>query len=399
MLKPNQYLRVEAIYIFLAAIAWTLYAYSKGVVMSPDSHTYSIWADTLIKYDFDISDFIENINFVYSPLFYFNWITVAAINKLLLGNSWGLGIVILNLLAGIIVATLLVKTTWSATGKPICSIFAGSFLLLCHDFYHWIPFVLSDILYSSLCFTIFILITGLYQQRPKPLRRVVGIVILLGYTFFFRPSWPPLLIFSILSISLALSFSLLTSDPKKRHKFIIGCTLLACILIPGIIFCHSYFMLHPEKWPFSFLGSAISYIAKDYQQGIVVYARPETYHFTPSNILEYAFISLHKFIAFFYIDVAAYSFKHALLNYIFFLPIYGLSILAIIKLFKKENGPSPSNWWCIFSCVFYIFTFAFFHSLHQIDFDFRYRVPCLLSLIFLATLGLNELINGFSKRA
>jgi hypothetical protein len=398
MFKPSQYTRIKVIYISFLAIAWSLYSYRSGVLMSPDSKTYSLWADILIEYDFNISNFMANIDFVYTPLFYYNWVSIVAFSKLLLGGSWGLGIVILNLVVGFSVAVLLFKTTWRATGKSICSVFAGLFLLLCHDFYLWIPFVLSDILFGSLCFAIFILNIGLYQQRTKLLRRAIGIVTLFGYALFFRPSWPPLLIFFILSMPLALFFNLIAADPKKRHKFIIGCVLLACILIPGIIFCHSYFMLHPGKWPFSFLGSAVSYIAKDYQQGIIIYARPETYHFPPSDILEYVFISLHKFIAFFYIDVAAYSFKHAVLNYIFFLPVYGLSIFAIIKLFKKESGPSPSNWWCIFSCVLFIFLLAFFHSLHQIDFDFRYRVPCLLPLIFLAVLGLNEFINGLPKR-
>jgi hypothetical protein len=399
MLKPNQYPKIRNIYILLLSLSWSAYAYSKGGLASLDTVRYSRWADTLIKHDFNIFRFAEISIDYFIPLhFYYNWITIVAFSKLLIGDSWGLGIVVLNLTAGVFVATLLFKTVWTTTGKPSCAIFAGLLLLVTHEFFLWIPFPLSDILFSSICFSLFILITSLYQQPSECLKRVIGIMILICYAIFFRPSWPPLLVFAILSIPLFF-INLKATDSNERHNFIIRCSLLAGIFIPLIIFFHSYFMQHPDKWPFPFLGRTISYLSNDYQQGIVIWEHLETYHSLPGNILEYAFISFHKLFAFFYISVNSYSFIHSLINYIFFLPVYGLSIWAVIRLFKKENGPSPSNWWTIFSCTLFIFLFAFFHALEQIDYDFRYRLPCILPLILLAALGLNELINGFSKRA
>ncbi len=367
--------------------------------MSPDSRRHSIWADTLLKHNFNFFKFLGDVDFVVPPTFYYNWVTIVSLSKSLLGENSGLGIVVLNLLAGVFVALLLFKTIWTISGKPACTLFAGLILLLCQDFFLWIPFVLSDILFCALCFLIFTLTISLYQKPSELSKRVCGVVILLCYAMFFRPAWPPLLIFAILSIMLVFFFNLKEADPNKRHNFIIRCAFFACILIPAIIFPHSYLMLHPDKWPFPFLGNVLSMVSIDYQQGIVLYARPETYHSPPSNILDCAFISLHKMIAFFYISVDSYSFKHSLFNYIFFLPLYCLSIIAVVKLFKKDNGLSSSNWWYIFSCTLFIFIFAFFHALEQIDFDFRYRVPCLPPLILLASLGLNELINDFSGRA
>jgi hypothetical protein len=401
MFKPDQYLKIKTFCIFLLAIWWSLYVYRRGVVMSPDSYRFSTWADILIKFNFNPFDFIENsyLAHPFPPNFYFNFVTIAAISKVLLGENWGLGVVVVNLLAGVFAALILVKATLAITGKPACAIFAGLFLLLCHDFYLWMPYVLSDTLFSIICFSIFILITSLYQQPAEHLKRVVGIIILLCYAMFFRPSWPPLLMFAILSVPLVFFFSLKTADSNERHNFLIRCVLLACIFIPAIIFCNSYFMLHPDKWPFPVFGDTISHIAPDYHQGIVLREHTETFHSPSSDILSFALISAHKLVAFFYLSVDSYSFKHTLYNYIFFPPLYGLSIFAIVKLFKKDNGPAFLNWWFIFSCTLFIFGFAFFHSLLQIDSDFRYRVPCLLPLIFLAGLGLNELINGFSKRA
>lgn len=400
MFKPKQYPKVRNFYILLLFLTWFAYAYSKGVLMSAlDIARYLEWADVLIKYNFNVFQFSQNTNFSVPPIFYYNWVTIVAFNKLLLGGSWGVGVVAVNLVAGISVAALLFQTVWNITGKPACIIFAGLFLIFAHDIFLWIPFPLSDILFCSICFIIFILITSLYQQPANLLKRVAGIIALICYALFFRPSWPPLLIFAILSIPMIFFFRLKTADSIERHNFIIKCSVLACTFIPVIIFSHSYFMQHPDTWPFPFLSKTLAFVALDYQQGVVIWEHFETYHSPPGNILEYALISLHKFFAYFYISVNSFSFIHSLINYVFFLPVYGLSIWAVIQLFKKENGPSPSNWWNIFSCTLFIFLFAFFHSLEQIDYDFRYRLPCVLPLILLAALGLNELINGFSKKA
>ena len=195
-------------------------------------------------------------------------------------------------------------------------------------------------------------------------------------------------------------FSLKATDARERHNFIIRLALLAGILIPVTIIYHSYIMIHPENWPFSFLSESIAYSSGVvYKKGIVLWAAPEWNHLHhPSTILDCALMTLHKLFAFFVIAIPSYSLKHALFNYIIYLPVYGLCIWAIAILFKKDNGHSPENWWSIFSCALLIFLFALFHSMQEIDGDFRYTLPIRLPLILLAVFGLNDLINRFSKR-
>jgi hypothetical protein len=398
MFKSDRYPIIQISCFLVLGIALSSYAYIKGVIMASDTiNDYSPWADILIENNFNIFQFLEDVEFVHSPVFYYNWITILAVNKLVLGENWGLGIVCLNILAGISVAILLIKNLWDITEKPACIIFASLYLLLCNDFYLWIPFVLSDAIFSSICFLVFILTINLIQQTSDHLKRVFGVMILILFSIFFRPAWPPLLIFAIFCVPLAYFVNSITTDSQKRHKVTIKLILLACGLTPLIIFFHSYLMLYPDKWPFSFFKSTIFYISGDYHRGVVLYAHLETYHFPPSDILDYVFISLHKLVAFFYFDLAVNSFKHTLINYFFFTPVYGLSIFAIVQFFKGGNALSPSIWWCTLSSSIFIFLFALFHSLNQIDYDFRYRAPCMLPLILLATLGLNELINRFSK--
>jgi hypothetical protein len=401
MIKPSQYLKIKVIYILIFTTVWTLYSYGQGVMLSPDALGYSKFADNLIEYNFNYVKYLENpLPTIASPLFNLGWITIVAFIKLLCGEHWSLGIVILNLLFGVFVAILILKTTWVVTEKPVCSIFVGILLLLSHNFYRWVPWALSDIFFSCLCVSIFLLVIGLYQQPSKPLKETVWIGALVCLAFFSRPSVPPLLVFVMFSIPFFFFFGLKETDPGERHNFISRLILLACILIPVTIYCHSYFMLRPDKWPFPFLANTAIYVAGDYQLGIIVHnGYRDTYDpGFPNNTLSFALLTCKKFFAYFTIAAERYSFRHKLFNYTIFLPVYGLSIWAIASLFKKDNGPSHSNWWSIFSCALFIFLFAFFHSMHQIDGDYRYTIPVKLPLILLAALGLNELIKGFSKK-
>jgi len=397
MFKANQYSKYQLTFIILLGIAWTVYTYYRGVIIASDSMLWESFADTLIKYDFNYFEFLDDGKHRASPLFYSIWISIIAVSKLFLGEHWGIGVVALNLIAAISAAILLFNATWSATGKVACAVFASFSLVLCHDFHLWIPFALSDIIFTAICFSVLYLVLTLYQQPSEPRKRISGVFILALIAFLFRPAWPPLVLFVLFCLS-AFYFHMQDLGSRERYCFILKLTLSACFIVPIIFVIHSYLMLNPDKWPFVFFRDYISYVAGDYLKGIVLYGHLGTFHFPPENILDCIFISLHKFLAFFYFDLETNSFKHTLGNYMFFPPVYGLSVFAITRLYKKEEGPSPSNWWCILGCAGFIFLFAFFHSLIQIDYDFRYRVPCLLPLILLATLGLNEFLDKFYKK-
>ncbi len=392
--------RVQYISIILVSAVWALMAFIKGVKFSPDSKAYSNFGDLLIKYDFNYFNVFDSVaNNEDVPLVLYSvWITIVATTKVIFGADWGIAIVVINYISAVYTLILILKATRMVTGNPACVMFASIALIFCYDFYMWIRYVLSDTLFASICFSIIFLSLSLLQNPSEPQKRIASGVILTGIALFFRPTFPPLVIFIFLSILFGFVFKLGTSDANKRNRLIKRFTLFACVALPPVLLFHSYIMLNPENWPFSFFKDWILYIAKDYHLGIIVYARPETYHSIPNGIMDYAFITLSKLISFFAFDFDGYSKMHALLNFVFFLPIYALSVFSIALLYKRDSALSPIKWWTIFSCFIFIVLFAFFHSLQQIDYDLRYRVPCLLPLVLLATLGFNELINGFSKK-
>jgi hypothetical protein len=398
MTENSQMDRVQNICIAMASVFWALMVFIKGVKFSPDSDSYSKYGDLLIKYDFNYFDFLAHTEDVTPIALYSAWITIVAITKVIFGANWGIAIVAINYIAAVYTLILILKATRMVTGSQACIIFISVALIFCYDFYMWIRYVLSDTLFASICFTMIFLSISLFHKPSEPQKRIAIGVILFGISLFFRPTSPPLVVFIFLSILFGCVFKLGTSDANQRDRLIKDFTLVAFVALSAVLLIHSYIMLNPENWPFPFFKTWIHIVASDYELGIVVYARPETYHSIPIGIPDYLLITLSKLIAFFAFDFDGYSKMHALMNYIFFLPIYALSIFSIALLYKKESGLSPINWWTIFSCFIFVALFAFFHSLQQIDYDLRYRVPCLLPLVLLATLGFNEFMIRFSKK-
>jgi hypothetical protein len=402
--KTNPYLKIQTGYIILPSIllgiAWFLFVNYKGIILPID--TIKVWgplADFLIENNFSIFALSSSSDeFQAIPIPYFLWISTVALNKLLLGDNWAAGVVLLNLLAGVFVAVLLLKATWTSTRKPACMIFTGLALALCYDFIQWIPFVLSETLYTSISFSIIYLVISLYQQPSEPQKRATGVLVLVVIALFFRPSAPPVLFFTIASLSMVFFFNLSTADIAKRHKFILCFSLYSCLIAITIGLVHSYLMFHVDQWPFPIFRDLADYTSAGFRIGEVQNGRIGTYHFPPENILDYSLIIVHRIFVFFAVDTKLFSPAHSLANYIFFIPVYGLSVFALAQIFKNENGPSTINWCLIFLCGSYILIVAFFHSLLLVDYDWRYRTPCMPVLILLATLGLNELINKFPQK-
>ena len=399
MKENNQTKKIQSVSIILAGIIWAFWILKKGVKFSPDSGSYSYLGDLLIKYDFNYFNFLANTEDVAPIALYSAWVSIVAISKVILSDKWGVGIVVINYIAAIYILVLTLKITNLVNRNFVSIIFASLALICCYEFFMWTHYVLSDILFAAISFSIIFLSISLFQEPTRPQKRIASGLILFAIALFFRPASPPLVVFIFLAILFGFFFKLGSSDENKRNRLIFGLTLFSCIAIISVLFFHSHIMLEPENWPFSFFKTWIAILANDYKLGVVVFDRPETFLSIPTNIFDYLFITLCKFISFFSITFNGYSKIHSFFNYLFFAPIYLLSLFSIVLLYKKHSGLSTIKWWTIFLCFIYIVLFAFFHSLNQIDYDLRYRVPCLPPLVLLATIGFNELMTRFFKKA
>ena len=392
MVEKRQINRIQFIGIILVSIILGLIILMKGVKFSYDSVTNSSLADLLIKHNFNYFDFLASLNNEIPIVLYSAWITLVAITKVIFGDNSGTAIVVLNYIAVVYTLVLILKATRMVTEKSVCVIFACIALIFCYEFHLWITYVLSDILYASLCFSIIFISLSLFQDPSRPQVRIGICLILVGIAMFWRPLFPPLTVFIFFSM-FGLILRRIANDMNKRHFLIINLTLFACVALTATLWVHSHILINPESWPFLSFKRWILQVSREYSLGVIVYGRPETFHPIPVGILDYFLMTLSKLFFFFAIDFDGYSKGHAIINYVFFVPIYALSAFSFAQLYKRENGLSSMKWWIIFSCSVFIALFAIFHSLNQIDYDLRYRVPCLPPLVLMATIGLNELLE------
>jgi hypothetical protein len=398
MADKIQIKKIHLIGVVSVSIILGLITVMEGVKFSPDSGSYSSYGDLLIKNNFNYFNFLAQTDFVTPIVLYSAWITIVGITKMIFGDSWSTAIVVLNYITVVYTLVLILKAIRTVTLKPACFIFALIAIIFCYEFHMWINYVLSDLMFAGLCFSILFISLNFFRDPFNAQKCIISCLVLAIVATFFRPAFPPLLVFIFLSILFGFTFRPWVNDVKKRNSLIINLTFFACIILPAILLLHSYIISNPDKWPFTFFEGWIHKIAHEYSLGIIVYGRPETFYPIPAETLDYFFMTISKLILFFAIDFSGYSKVHAIINYIFFIPIYTLSAFSLAQLYSSKNELTQMKWWIIFSCFIFIFLFAIFHSCNQIDYDLRYRVPCLPPLVLMATIGLNELLEKFPPR-
>jgi len=161
--------------------------------------------------------------------------------------------------------------------------------------------------------------------------------------------------------------------------------------IAAMVLAFAWLVQDPGRWPLDALSAAFRTSAAEYALGEVVSARPETYHPPPAALADYVLISADRFLHFFAIGAATFSWGHWLVQLAFFLPCYALTLWLAVALWRGRTrfaAPERKVFLAAFGAVL---SYALFHALVQVDFDWRYRTPILPHLILLAAGGLADL--------
>src|SRR5947209_386244 len=382
--------------IGIIALVFGFYTYHQGMVTSPDTATYSSWADLLISDHFNYMRFAQDASFVVPPVLYSGWTTVVALQKILFGSAWMKAVVLLNYCLALIVMWWLLKLISRITRSAVCLITSGALALLSYEMLNLIRFVLSDISFMAITFVIFYLLCGLAEKdgETKNSRailpgQVILILLFCALALFYRPTAFPLLL--LVPLAYLTRRKVLQGIEARTH--LIKCaSLLLFVFIAIAIIAHAYLMMNPSAWPVTFASRWIKTLSGEYQQGYVVWQRPETYYMNPASLLDFAAITLKKLAYFFSFYLSSFSLVHNLANFIFFFPVYVLSLLAIYKMFRRPGGLTCEEWWTGWLATLWIIFYALFHAFQQIDYDWRYRLTSMPQLILLSSIGLKSLL-------
>ncbi|HEY0131103.1 MAG TPA: hypothetical protein VGB57_06835 [Allosphingosinicella sp.] len=355
---------------------------ARGATMAPDSRAYAYWSARLIESGFDYPALLAEASQAFPPILYALFASLLALLRLTFGGDWANGLVALNFAAHVALGVLVVRLANRVTGSGAAGWGALLLFLGCFDLLMWVPLVLSDATFVFLAFLIFTLAAGRILDSSKSWLAVLAPA---AAGIFYRPTGMVL----IPDLIWAIYLSKTGTGPVRRGPVL--AVLAAAMLAGTLIF--AWFMQDPGRWPLDFLSPAFRAIAEGYSGGEVVNARFETYHMPPRTILDYLLISADRFLHFFAIGASTYSLGHWLVELVFFLPCYALAGWLAVALWRGRTGFGAGERKVFLAAFGAILSYAVFHALVQVDFDWRYRTPILPHFILLASGGLADLMR------
>ncbi|HEY5611546.1 MAG TPA: hypothetical protein VIL97_10080 [Thermoanaerobaculia bacterium] len=350
----------------------------RGPLMSADSITYSRWVEHLRPATFH--DRIRNAPPLseYPRVLYTGWVTLLALAQSLFADHWKLAILALNVIANAAVAAMIVTMVHAETRDAVAGWVAFSLYLISFDLLLWTPFVLSDPTFLLISFGAFA-VPMQASRSGRPRIAIVAAGALSALAIIYRPNGA-LIPLSLVAALIALRVK------RTRPLILLATSTAACVLL-----LNAHLVQDPARWPGEDPPRALRYHAGLYQNGVVVYDRPDTFHAKPEALLDHVAISLDRLVQFFRITHPSFSTAHNLVSALFFVPAY---LLALIALRFHRRGVPPS----MTVSVVFVVVIWFFTSLAQIDFDWRYRLPMLPHLIFIAGVGASEMRRVFAQR-
>lgn len=367
--------------VALAYGLWTMYS---GVRLAVDTPTYSRWADALLGVGFNVFAYLREQSFVAPPLFYLLWVTVVAAMKTLLGSSWMTGIVVLNWIALSLGAYAILETVRKLTHSGAGMLLVTMLMLVAGDLLIFVPYVLSDLIFWGLSAGVLACGASLAAGDPADSRSKTALIVsgsvLIVLAMMFRPVAIPLLTFWLISIATAATGSLV--DRFATPVLVLGLAgAVAAILV------HAFVLQNPSAWPFGPFPAMLTMVRDEYRIGMFVHqASPPMLVTPPSGMFGFARITLEKVMFFITPWLPHYGSAHVLINLVFFLPAYGLSVAAISNVRRL----APSQQRAVVVLGLFVLLLTVFHAMLLIDSDHRYRLPMLPALVMLASIGLES---------
>lgn len=248
------------------------------------------------------------------------------------------------------------------------------FISINYDYIIWTNYLLTDFFFSFLCL-LFILNLSLNNLK------YINILLILLLVF----TRPPGIVSVLIYLQYITFIKVLgnTISLKKNFFYLVIIYSVITILISFSLFYNVF----PEIFYDTF-----QYHRSYYFEGVIINDRPHTYVEVPKNIFDIIKIILLRFISFFIFYDELFSIKHNILNFLVFIPLYLLSLYTLFKFSAYEIDQKK----IIVTMIITIISFCFFHSILLIDYDWRYRVPCLIPISILAAMAFEKF--NFSKQ-
>ena len=362
---------------FLVAFIIAVINLRIGAVMSPDSHTYSSYADKLINLEFNYFLYFESNSLgrlvpITLP------VTLIAILKIISPSQWMEYFIYVNTLFVFITFYFFQRAMQSVKIHNIVIAFCSFLLLLSADFLTWPRYILTDTIYASLSFLL-IYITMTVKNFDFKIFSIWFLCCLL--IAFTRPTAMP-----ILAVSIFLMFIYkIKLNPK---------VMMLVFLISFFSSALFYAVFASNLANHTNLSEGIDHLMNFAKSGVVIHDRPDTYLNITNEISGFFKLFCYRFLFFFNPYTSSFSSIHIIFN----------SFLILVYLF----GLIVTNWnWGVVTLEqkqfflkinLFIFSVAVFHSATLIDFDWRYRFPAIILMMFVGAISMQSLVNRLKAK-
>jgi hypothetical protein len=379
-----------AVLAFLAVALWhATYSALRGAVWATDTNGFHSMGDRLVAYDFHYGAFIRDFDPHRRWVPYLGWLTVVAMLKATLGAMWTTGVVVVNIFASAGAAALVTSAVARITESRRATVAALLVYLGAFETVQWTRYLLSDASYSLLPILFFAVWCHAWVSGRRIRYFVAVLVTLTLLIVFYRPpgiAMVPVAIFGI-GLLVARQKGLASAHGWRRLPLV---TFIAFALVSAFaIAVNTWIVRDPSRWPFPFAAQFFQEVAAHYRLGEVMWDRLSMAHAPPTSYMDYIAIALDRFAHFFYFTTEAFSARHTLLGALFFIPTYGLAFVAIWRALHGD-APRESRWRIpVLLATLVVLSVAVFHSLVWLDFDWRFRLPVVPFLIFLAAVGVD----------
>jgi hypothetical protein len=259
---------------------------------------------------------------------------------------------------------------------------AGWLFLSAGDLLTFVPFVLSDLIYWGLASLVLVVGCLLAREREhdRGIRHAVLGSLLVVVAILFRPVGVPLVVFWLLALACRVARGLFDRFATAILAATVGLAVVATAW-------HAAIMIDPGAWPIGRLPSILAVLSQEYREGVLVYAPGSNLMVEPATTWIGAMrLSVQKLAYFLTPWLPSYSRAHTLINLAFFVPAYTLSVAALVN----RNRLSQSQQRAVVMLAVFVLTLAVFHTLVQIEYDHRYRLPMLPALVMLSAIGLES---------
>ncbi len=142
------------------------------------------------------------------------------------------------------------------------------------------------------------------------------------------------------------------------------------------------------------LQEKINFYKEKLSRGVIIDDRPSTYIFGEDSTIFYFKIMILRYCYFFAPYAQEFSLVHKLYNLVYFGVIYFGIACCLINFEKFQRREKL----IINKTILFITSFAVFHSIYIIDYDWRYRMPVYVPMLILSYYGYKLFFDRYIQK-